>query len=130
MYLYKAFRQGSDHNSLICDDLIIAGSNDDVINDVKRTLNKRYKMKDMGLLDWILGMEVIQNTGAKLIRLNQTRYIQQMLGKIDINTISSTPMGSRYRLSKSDSPTTEGEKLYMRAVRYREAVGSLLWLAN
>ena len=75
-------------------------------------------------------MEVIQNTGAKLIRLNQTRYIQQMLGKFDINTTSSTPMDSRYRLSKSDSPTTEGEKLYMQTVRYREAVGSLLWLAN
>ena len=45
--------------ALYVDDLIIAVSNDDVINDVKRTLNKRYKMKDMGLLDWILGMEVI-----------------------------------------------------------------------
>ena len=62
--------------ALYVDDLIIAGSNDDVINDVKRMLNKRYKMKDMGLLDWILGMEVVQNTGSKLIRLKQTRYIQ------------------------------------------------------
>ena len=30
-----------------------------IINDVKRMLSNRYKMKNMGLLDWILGMEVI-----------------------------------------------------------------------
>ena len=41
------------------DDLIIAGSNDHVIGEVKNTLRKKYKMKDLGLLNWVLGMEVI-----------------------------------------------------------------------
>ena len=67
--------------ALYVDDLIIAGSNDAVINEVKKTLKKKYKMKDLGLLDWILGMEVVQDPAAKMIRLNQTKYIQDLLVK-------------------------------------------------
>ena len=37
--------------ALYVDDFIIAGSNDAVISEVKKTLNKKYKMKDLGLLD-------------------------------------------------------------------------------
>ena len=88
-------------------------------------------MKDLGLLDWILGMEVVQDPAAKMIRLNQTKYIQDLLVKFNIHDCNvSTPMDDRDRLSKSDCPTSEGDELYMKTIPYREAVGSLLWLSN
>jgi hypothetical protein len=118
--------------ALYVDDLIIAGSNDKVIGEVKAELRKRYEMKDLGMLDWILGMEVVQDPSAKILRLNQTRYLQQLLNKHNMSDCepARTPMDSRNRLSKSMCPTTEGEMLYMTSIPYREVVGSLLWLAN
>ena len=118
--------------ALYVDDLIIAGSNDHVIGEVKNTLRKKYKMKDLGLLNWVLGMEVIQDIPAKFIRLNLSTYVKQLLDKFDMTKCheSRTPMDSRSQLSKSMCSTTEGEKLYMASIPYREAVGSLLWLAN
>ena len=118
--------------ALYVDDLIIAGSNDHVIGEVKNTLRKKYKMKDLGLLNWVLGMEVIHDIPNKTITLNQTTYIKQLLDKFDMTKchVARTPMDSRSPLSKSMCPTTEGEKLYMASIPYREAVGSLLWLGN
>ena len=118
--------------ALYVDDLIIAGSNDHVIGEVKNTLRKKYKMKDLGLLNWVLGMEVIQDIPTHTIKLNQTTYIKQLLDKFDMTKCHAarTPMDSRSQLSKTMCSTTEGEKLYMASIPYREAVGSLLWLAN
>ena len=118
--------------ALYVDDLIIAGSNDRVIAEVKKTLSKKYKMKDLGLLNWVLGMEVIQDLTNKTINLNQTTYIRALLAKFDMTEcqISNTPMDSRSQLSKSMCPTTDEEKMAMNSIPYREAVGSLLWLAN
>ena len=116
--------------ALYVDDLIIAGSNDTVISEVKKTLKKKYKMKDLGLLDWILGMEVVQDPAAKMIRLNQTKYIQDLLVKFNIHECNvSTPMDDRDRLSKCDRLTSEGDELYMKTIPNREAVSSLLWLS-
>jgi hypothetical protein len=89
-------------------------------------------MKDLGMLEYVLGMEVIQDPAHRTIKLNQTNYIKQLLKKFDLQDSKSvsTPMDSRISLSKSQCPTTEGEKLFMQSKSYREAVGSLLWVSN
>ena len=52
--------------------------------EVKNTFRKKYKMKDLGLLNWVLGMEVIQDIPARTIRLNQSTYVKQLLDKFDM----------------------------------------------
>ena len=39
------------------DDIIIAGSNTDVLKKVKESLMMRFKMKDLGVLSWFLGIQ-------------------------------------------------------------------------
>ena len=41
-----------------------------------------------------------------------------------------TPMDPKNKLSKTMSPTTPLERKEMEKIPYREAVGSMLWIAN
>ena len=43
---------------LYVDDMLIIGSNNDMIKTTKKMLNKHFDMKDMGIADVILGMKI------------------------------------------------------------------------
>ena len=59
------FRQDEDGNiciiSLYVDDIVIAGSTSSLIDELKAELNKKYKMKDLGVVNHILGCEAKHN---------------------------------------------------------------------
>jgi hypothetical protein len=114
------------------DDLIIAGNSIRLVESVKKEFHRRYKMKDMGVLEYVLGVRVDQIPEEKIIQLSQRSYIIDMLAKFEMTKCSDkdTPMESKIRLSKSMCPTTPQGRLEMEAIPYREAVGSLLWIAN
>jgi hypothetical protein len=71
------------HNSLICyvlvyvDDLVITGSDNQFVGHVVTTLGARFSLKDMGLLHFFLGVEVIP-TPAGLF-LSQHQYVRDIL---------------------------------------------------
>jgi len=44
---------------LYVDDILIFGSNIDVINDVKHMLSSNFDMKDLGPVDVILGIKIL-----------------------------------------------------------------------
>ena len=46
---------------LYVDDLLITGSSASVITNIKTALHKRFSMKDMGLLNFFLGLEIYQS---------------------------------------------------------------------
>ena len=89
-------------------------------------------MKDMGVLEYVLGVRVDQILAEKIIQLSQKSYIIDMLAKFEMTKCSDkdTPMESKVRLFKSMCPTTLQGRLEMEKIPYREAVGSLLWIAN
>ena len=47
---------------LYVDDLLIMGSNDDIIQATKRMLNNKFEMKDLGVADVILGIKISQSS--------------------------------------------------------------------
>jgi hypothetical protein len=114
------------------DDLLIAGDNIRLIEDVKNLFKQQYKMQDMGPMEFVLGTEVTQNLEAKTIKLSQHRYTEDMLKKFEMWDVKPkpTPMQPNSLLTKSQCPTTDEERTAMESIPYREAVGSLLWLAN
>ena len=59
------------------DDLIISASNVILLQSVKDSLNSRFKMKDLGVLSWFLGMEFKCSEGA--IEMSQRQYIEKLL---------------------------------------------------
>ena len=54
------------------DDLIITGNNDDHIVQVKKELHAGFKMTDLGLLHYYLGVEVFQHPHH--IFISQSKY--------------------------------------------------------
>ena len=75
----------TDHGYVIVyfyvDDMLIVGTDDKMITSTKNMLNSRFDMKNLGLVDVILGIR-IKRTSDGLI-LSQSHYVDNILGKFD-----------------------------------------------
>ena len=106
------------------DDLIITGSSEHLISDIKQDLCKTFDMTDLGLLHYCLGIEVWQTDNN--IFLSQSKYAKNLLDRFRMQDCkpASTPMETGLKLSaQSDSPPVD-ETLF------RQLVGSLIYLTT
>jgi hypothetical protein len=106
------------------DDLVITGTSRSNIQTFKAEMTKAFKMSDLGLLSYYLGIEVKQDELG--ITLSQERYANKILdlsGFADCNSCD-VPMQAKLKLSrKDDSPCVD-------ATKYRSLVGKLRYLVN
>eukprot|EP00253_Pinus_taeda_P024491 PITA_24491 len=58
---------------LYVDDLILTGSDPNLINHVKSSLKNKFEMIDLGHLHYFLGLQVLQSKEGKLLYLTHTR---------------------------------------------------------
>ena len=74
---YYTLKAGGEEIHLICyvDDLAFAGSNATVLAAFREALQRDFQMQDMGMLNWFLGCEIIQDLAAGTTKLVQTKYI-------------------------------------------------------
>lgn len=106
------------------DDLIITGANPEDVGAFKDEMHRLFRMSDLGLLSYYLGIEVKQ--GRNAITLGQAAYAKKLLEKAGLASCKpiSTPMEVRLKLStKSTTPTVD-------ATMYRSLVGSLRYLVH
>jgi hypothetical protein len=124
--LYHRIR-GNDqlYVCIYVDDLIIAGSSLVVLNLFKDELKSVYNMKDLGELQYCLGIEVERNWGNSTITLRQTKYIMDMLNTYSPSECHSEPIPfpQGLQLSKSMSPVTSKDIATAELFPYREIVG-------
>ncbi|GAU19342.1 hypothetical protein TSUD_336290 [Trifolium subterraneum] len=105
------------------DDILITGSAPHVIQDLIHKLNVHFALKQLGQLDYFLGIEVHSlSTGALL--LTQTKYIRDLLckAKMENSNPIGSPMVSTCRLSKI------GTDVFSDATLYRSVVGALQYV--
>lgn len=108
---------------LYVDDLIVAGSNKEMVNSFKRAIAERFKMKDLGDLKWILGMEIKRNRQERTLEVNQGVYVDRMLERyamLDSKPVDTPSFGDLHRV--------EGEGHASKL--YRGGVGSLIWAST
>jgi hypothetical protein len=55
------------------------GNNMDVIKEVKSQLSSKFDMKDLGVANFILGMEIKRDHANMKLWLNQRKYIETIL---------------------------------------------------
>ena len=82
------------------DDLVIVGAQQAEVLKFKAEMMRLFKMSDLGLLNYYLGLEVTQSSHA--ITLCQAAYVDKILekaGMVDCNPCS-VPMEPRLKLSK------------------------------
>uniref|UniRef100_A0A2N9GIZ9 Reverse transcriptase Ty1/copia-type domain-containing protein n=1 Tax=Fagus sylvatica TaxID=28930 RepID=A0A2N9GIZ9_FAGSY len=105
------------------DDIIITASQPESIDDLLLSLTHEFAVKDLGNLNFFLGIEVLSNPHG--IILSQHRYIIDLLHRTKMSEAKpiTTPMASTSSLS-----AFEGE-LFPDLTLYRSTVGALQYLA-
>ncbi|XP_019234868.1 PREDICTED: uncharacterized protein LOC109215290 [Nicotiana attenuata] len=112
------------------DDLLITGSNVDLIHEAKDSLHGNFKMKDLGELRYFLGIEVMRSKEG--IVLNQRKYALELISKVGLSGCkpASTPMELNHKLTTVDYDMhmgiTEDAKLGD-ITTYQKLIGKLLY---
>ncbi|GKV29651.1 hypothetical protein SLEP1_g38555 [Rubroshorea leprosula] len=105
------------------DDIIITGSDSTAIHSLVRVMGDRFSIKDLGHLNFFLGVEAIPTSGG--LFLSQHRYISDLLHRFHMQDAKpvSTPLTSTCTLHlHSGDPLLDGSE-------YRQLLGSLQYLA-
>ena len=115
--------------SLYVDDMLIAGSSIEEINNLKKQLLKQFAMKDLGAAMQILGMRIIRDKANGTLKLSLLKYVKKILSRFNMNEAKpmSTLLDSHFKLSKEQSPKTEEERDHMSKVPYVSTIGSLMY---
>lgn len=118
--------------TIYVDDILIFSNNAEKEAELKATLCKSFKMKDLGNVSSILGIRVTRNEKFKTISIDQTRYIKEILQRFNMTECKpvSAPLDINQKISTEMSPKTRKEKEEMKDVPYREAIGALLFVAR
>lgn len=94
------------------DDILITGSSSWLVHELINRLNAQFALKQLGELDYFLGIEVKHlSTGALL--LTQSKYIRELLSR------AASPMFSSCKLNKEGTDVMSNPQLY------RSIVGAL-----
>lgn len=113
------------------DDLTIVASTVVLMKEVKDKLSKSLKITDMGEIHWIVGIAVKRDREARTISISQTSYIDSCLQRYGFELLKplSMPMDPSAKFSINQSPRTSIEQAQMKDKPYREAIGSLMYVA-
>jgi hypothetical protein len=113
------------------DDMIIAHNHSKTVDSLLLhfTQRRKYKIKDLGDLKWVVGMRVLRDRKNKSITLDQSAYIGNVLKRFNMTDCNPapTPSHSSVKLILSMAPSNDQEIKEMRDVPYRSAVGSVMY---
>lgn len=117
--------------AIYVDDILIFSNEEKLEKEIKEALQKKFKMKDMGEVSSILGVRIKRDKENSLIKMDQTAYINRILKRFNMENCNAvkSPLEPGQRISKEMCAKTETEKNMMSNVPYRQAIGSLLFLA-
>ena len=108
---------------LYLDDMLILGTNIDVINEIKQFLSSKFDMKDFREANLILGIKLTKlKTG---FRISQEHFIVKILRKFnfyDSKPVSTPYDGSLHLKKNNGSAVSQTE--------YAQIIGSLMYLMN
>jgi len=99
----------------------------------KQNLSKDFEITDLGQLKFILGILVTRDHPNRLIHLNQSAYITQVLARFGMSDAKpvSIPLAVKHSLFTSQSPSSEIEQneysSFSGGIHYLSLVGSLLY---
>ena len=124
---YCLFLKTKENDKLyvLLDDLVIAGNSQIAINNLKISLESKFKMNYRGDLEWFLGMRIPKT--EKGITLDQEKYTQNILEQFNMQDCkpSKTPTENNLKLE-----VAQEDSVRVDSYEFRSLVGSLLYLAE
>ena len=108
--------------ALYIDDLIFTGNNENIIEEFKMEIMKKYEMSDIRILHYFLGIEIFQEDDGVFIC--QNKYAERILKKFGMYGYNpvSTPLIVTEKLTKK----YKGKKID--ETRYKSLIGNLFYL--
>ncbi|KAE8698964.1 Alpha-glucan water dikinase [Hibiscus syriacus] len=74
---------------LYVDDMLVAGSNKDHIEELKAQLAREFEMKDLGSTNKILGIQIHGDRSNRKIWLSQKNYLKKILSRFNMQDLGS-----------------------------------------
>ena len=114
------------------DDLMITGSDINLIQQTKSTLQENFKMKDLGNLRYFLGIEFSRSEDG--IVMHQRKYSLEIISEAGLSAAkpAATPLDPYVQLTTKEydeiNGTNKDDKLLTEPTVYRRLVGKLLYL--
>ena len=111
--------------------MLITSNSKSKLTEMKQALGKQFKVKDLGEVKFLLGIEVIRDREASTIELSQRGYIDQLLKRFNLQGVkpATTPLSSGVCLTQDDCPTTDDRRTDMADVPYASLIGALMYAA-
>ena len=108
---------------LYVDDMLIIGSNNDIIKATKRILTSEFDMKELGVADVILGMKISRKSDGLV--LSQSHYVKKVLEKFKKydDSLVRTPVDVNLHLTKN-----KGQGISQ--LEYLRIIGNLMYIMN
>ena len=114
------------------DDCTLVSKSKEALQKIKQELLSHFKLRDLGPIAQILGVQVTRDRSKRTLCLSQSQYAMDVLTKFNMADCKpvGTPMDPGVRLTKDMCPTTDAEREEMASVPYINAVGALMYLAT
>ncbi|KAL9995344.1 putative RNA-directed DNA polymerase [Helianthus debilis subsp. tardiflorus] len=104
------------HLAIYVDDILITGNNDDEISALKSFLHTTFQIKDLGLANYFLGIEVLHEPTG--IILTQRKFASDLLKEFNAydQTPVACPLPAHIQLKLNEGPVLDDPMLYRRLV--------------
>ncbi|CAN0487023.1 unnamed protein product, partial [Discosporangium mesarthrocarpum] len=120
------FLDGNENTLLIAthvDDMIAVGSRQNC-DALCKALSIEFPTNNLGPLSWYTGCAFKRNWESGTRNISQTAYIDQLCERFDVSFPSSLLAAPHQSILPRQEDEPQGSE------KYRELIGSLLWLAN
>ncbi|GJS93647.1 ribonuclease H-like domain-containing protein [Tanacetum coccineum] len=107
------------------DDIMVTENNENEIDKFKKFLSSKFMIKDMGLLKYFLGIEVLENENG--LCLSQRKYCLELLSEYGLLACkpTATPLLQNVMLSYKES---ESDKFLSNMTECQKVFGKLIYL--
>ena len=114
---------------LYVDDILLANNNVELLTKTKFMLNNHFDMKDLGDAFVVLCIQISHEKSRGVLGLSQRRYIDKVLKWFNMHSCSTCVASFQKgdKLSKSQCPQNDNDKVKMKKVPYASIVGSLMY---
>lgn len=123
-YSLFTLKEGQDFVALVVyvDDIIVTGTSPLLIDKVKIYIHGKFKLKDLGILKYFLGLEVARTKEG--IFLHQRKYALELLEEHGFfeSKPASTPIEQKHNLGLSTTPSLTD------VLNFRRLIGKLIYL--
>ena len=69
---------------LYVDDMLLVGNDKEIIQDLKTQLFSKFDMKDLGVENYILGMEIKRDQEKRKLWLNHMKYVEKIFQRFNM----------------------------------------------